>query len=73
MTGGELGTLLYGTAGFGSLCLQIYNAFKSNKRDEKVEQIHLATNSLKDELVATTHKEAYTAGVKKGREANHSG
>jgi hypothetical protein len=33
----------------------------------KVEEVHVATNSLTDRLVATTKLEAHAAGLKEGR------
>lgn len=38
------------------------------KNARKVEQVHRATNSLTDRLVALTRLEAHAAGVKQGRE-----
>ena len=32
----------------------------------KVEQVHIATNSMKDALVAKTEKEALARGIKQG-------
>ncbi len=40
---------------------------KLNEHTEKIEEIHLATNSMKDELVAAVKSEATAAGVATGR------
>jgi hypothetical protein len=45
------------------LALNFYQSYRNGK---KIEQVHLATNSMKDALVATTDKEAFARGVKSG-------
>jgi hypothetical protein len=37
------------------------------KQDVKIQDIHLATNSMKDELVAAVKSEATAAGIATGR------
>ncbi len=37
------------------------------QHSEKIEQIHLATNSMKDDLVAAVKSEATAAGLAEGR------
>lgn len=45
------------------LALTYWQSYRNGK---KIEQVHLATNSMKDALVATTDKEAFARGVKSG-------
>lgn len=40
----------------------------SLRNSKKVEEVHKATNSMKDALVLTTEKEALARGIKKGAE-----
>lgn len=42
------------------------NFYQSYRNGRKIEQVHLATNSMKDALVASTEKESYARGVKAG-------
>ena len=42
-------------------------AEKINTLTDAVEEVHLATNSMKDQLVAVTKSEAYAAGIKEER------
>jgi len=42
------------------------NFLQSYRNGKKIEQVHLATNSMKDALVVSTDKEAYARGVKSG-------
>jgi hypothetical protein len=39
---------------------------QSRKNGQKIEQVHLATNSMKDALVMATAKENYQAGIIQG-------
>jgi hypothetical protein len=39
---------------------------QSRKNGQKIEQVHLATNSMKDALVLATAKENYQAGIIQG-------
>jgi Na+/phosphate symporter len=39
---------------------------------QKVEEVHLATNSLTDRLVETTRSDAHAAGLKEGQERGKS-
>ena len=45
------------------LALNFYQSYRNGK---KIEQVHLATNSMKDALVESTSKESYARGVKAG-------
>lgn len=44
------------------------NFWQSWRNGRKIEAVHLATNSMKDALVASTAKESYAAGVKQGED-----
>ncbi len=59
--------------GFGSLAVSLANAFaivwaavhaiqKLDEANEKIEQVHVATNSMKDALVKKTEQEALARG-----------
>ena len=45
------------------------NWWQSRQNGKSIAEVHKQTNSLKDELVASTRKEGYRAGLKDG-EAN---
>jgi hypothetical protein len=42
------------------------NFWQSRRNGQKIEAVHLATNSMKDALVESTSKESYARGVKAG-------
>jgi hypothetical protein len=44
------------------------NWWQSRQNGKKIEEVHLATNSMKDALVASTAKENFAAGVKQGED-----
>ena len=62
MTIGEFSQLLTAFAAVGALAMSFYNS-------RKIREVHLATNSMKDELVAATAKSSKAEGVleEKGR------
>jgi hypothetical protein len=43
-------------------------AVTSVRNGRKIDEVHKATNSMKDELVAATQKEAFAAGQKNEKE-----
>ena len=43
-------------------------AITSLRNGRKIDEVHKATNSMKDELVAATQKEAFAAGQKEQKE-----
>jgi len=47
------------------LALNFWQSFRNGK---KIEEVHKATNSMKDALVATTAEASYAAGVKHGED-----
>ena len=47
----------------GVLAATFVQSYRNGKR---IEQVHLATNSMKDALVLSTDKEAFARGVKSG-------
>jgi hypothetical protein len=57
MTVGEVGQFFTGIAA-------MYAAIMSARNGRKIDEVHRATNSMKDELVAATQKEAFAAGQK---------
>lgn len=42
------------------------NFLQSYRNGKKIEQVHLATNSMKDALVISTEKESFARGIKAG-------
>jgi len=46
------------------------NFWQSYRNGKKIEQVHIATNSMKDALVESTSKESYARGVKAGEESS---
>jgi hypothetical protein len=66
MTIGEVAAL---ATGMGVLLNAVATAFslaQSLRNGRKIEEVHLATNSMKDALVASTDKEAFARGIKAG-------
>jgi len=65
MTVGELSQLITAIATFiaaaGALIVSIHNT-------RKIREVHIATNSMKDELVAATAKSSKAEGVKEEKE-----
>jgi hypothetical protein len=57
MTAGEGAQLLTAIAA-------LVAALASLRNGRKIDEVHKATNSMKDELVAVTQKEAFAAGQK---------
>ena len=53
----------------GTFIVAVAGAFVSVRNSIKIEQVHKATNSLVDRLVATTKTEAHAAGKKEQKEA----
>lgn len=41
---------------------------QSWRNGRKIEEVHRATNSMKDALVLTTEKESYARGLKQGED-----
>ncbi len=48
----------------------VFNAWLSYQNRLDIKAVHMATNSMKDALVATTEKESYARGVKAGEESS---
>ena len=44
------------------------NFLQSYRNGRKIEEVHRATNSMKDALVLTTEKESYARGLKQGED-----
>ncbi len=61
MSAGEAAQVITAIAAVAAVMVSIYNAFR-------IQQVHKATNSMKDELVAVTRKDALAEGLKQGRE-----
>lgn len=57
---GDTAQLITALAALGAFILSLYN-------NRKIEQIHVATNSMKDALVAATGDAAHAAGKEEGR------
>ena len=47
----------------GPTLLGIFNTLMLSKNSKRIEEVHKATNSMKDELVQTTKLAAHAAGV----------
>lgn len=61
MTAGEFGQILIGLAATSSAALSWRNSLK-------IEQVHKATNSMKDELVSEVRKASLAEGLQQGRD-----
>lgn len=60
-----LGILFNGTA-------SLLAFLQSRRNGSSIEKVHLATNSMKDELVKVTGDAAFERGLKQGQEENIS-
>ena len=67
----ELAQLLFAAGIFLNALVAVVGAVQSFRNGRKIEQVHVATNSMKDALVAATAKaslaEGMAAGLKEGR------
>lgn len=75
MTGGEIaliitaiGTLLSAVASASAAVIGAFNTLKLNRTAEQVEKIEVATNSMKDQLVAATASSSHALGKTEGRQ-----
>ncbi len=65
MTGGEVAQIITSLATLVAACGALLVGWRNST---KIEQVHIATNSLTDRLVATTKSEAHAAGVKEEKD-----
>jgi hypothetical protein len=76
MTGTEVALIITASGAFvtsaGGVFISILNRRLSVANAHKIEEVHLATNSMKDELVALTRKDARAEGRAEGDEAGHT-
>lgn len=49
--------------------LWVVNFFQNRRNSQNIQQIHLATNSMKDELVKVTGEANFAAGIKQAEDA----
>jgi hypothetical protein len=64
---GDITQIITAITAFGAMLLAWRTSFKITKVGEKVEAVHLATNSLQDKLVEATAIAAHAEGVVVGR------
>ncbi len=64
---GEIAQIITALSAVSACLLSWRNSRKIEKVDVKVEQVHLATNSLQDKLVAATATASKAEGVEQGR------
>ncbi len=62
---GEIAQLVTAFASLGALLLSWQNSWK-------IEEVHKATNSMKDELVKEVREASLAEGLKIGREEQHT-
>jgi len=62
----DIGQILMGIAQLVTVGLLVRNMKAGRRRDKAIEEIHLATNSMKDALVSATEKESFARGVRSG-------
>ena len=67
MTWGELAQLLTAFAVLGNCVLSWRNSRKIDASNENVKKIELATNHMKDALVAATAKASHAEGLAEGK------
>ena len=65
MTGGEVAQIITSVATLIAACGAILIGWWNAR---KIEEVHKATNSMKDELVAATAKSSKAEGLKEGRD-----
>lgn len=63
---GEAAQIITALAALGSVVMGWWN-------NRKIEQVHKATNSMKDELVASVRDASLAKGLKQGREESRPG
>lgn len=51
-------------AAIGAVVVAVIVAIRQTKTQAAVEEVHKATNSMKDALIVATEKEAFARGVK---------
>jgi hypothetical protein len=66
MTVAEIAALVTGAGVLLNAVVTAFSLVQSLRNGRKIEQVHLATNSMKDALVASTDREAFARGVKVG-------
>jgi hypothetical protein len=66
MTYEEMAALATGIGVLLNAVVTVFSLIQSMRNGRKIEDVHLATNSMKDALVASTEKESYARGVKAG-------
>jgi hypothetical protein len=66
MTVAEIAALVTGAGVLLNAAVTAFSLVQSLRNGRKIEQVHLATNSMKDALVASTDREAFARGVKVG-------
>ena len=66
MTVAEIAAFATGIGVLLNAVATVFGLMQSLRNGKKIEEVHLATNSMKDALVATTDKEAFARGVKSG-------
>lgn len=68
MTTGDIAQVIIASAALLASLTSAAALVVSVRNGRKIEQVHVATNSMKDELVAVTRKDALAEGLKEGRE-----
>jgi hypothetical protein len=66
MTVAEIAAFATGIGMLLNAIATIFGLMQSLRNGRKIEEVHLATNSMKDALVDKTDKEAFARGVKSG-------
>lgn len=67
---GAFGTLISAVASSIAVVLTAMNRSTSLTNTKKIEEVHIATNGMKNELVATTAKASYAEGLLEGKAQN---
>ena len=62
-----VGSLITAMASAAAVVIGAFNSIKLSRTAQQVEKIEVATNSMKDALVAATAKGEHAAGVAQGR------
>lgn len=69
VTLGEVAQFLTALTAFGAFVSSLLNRKKLRENSKTIEQVHLATNSMKDELIAEVRVAEHARGVKETKDA----
>lgn len=66
LTGGDLAAIIAASASMVAAIGSLISVIMGLKNSRKIEQVHLATNGMKEELVKVTGDKRFAEGVMQG-------